>query len=177
MDNRLRRVAAETPYWLQAAAVPGLTVALLDAGRIQDVLCFGTTKPGGSVPVTEETIVKAASLSKQALLYAALKTIEAGKLDIRRPLAQYLDRPFEADDADLGRITAYHGLAQLAPGERTDQTGMASEHAVDLLRTGVYLPANGPGVDLERAGCRLPPAAGVRSARDAPEQLPVARGI
>jgi CubicO group peptidase (beta-lactamase class C family) len=39
-------------------------------------------------PVTEATIFQAASLSKQALLYAALKTIEAGKLDLDCPQGQ-----------------------------------------------------------------------------------------
>ena len=39
-----------------------------------------------------------------------LKTIEAGTLDVERPLAQYMDKPVDADDADLGRITARHVL-------------------------------------------------------------------
>lgn len=110
IDHRIERVSAETPYWLQAAAVPGLTVALLEDGQTRDVLCFGVTQPNGSVPVTEETLFKAASLSKQAFLYAVLKTVEAGMLDIERPLAQYLEKPYDADDADLGRITARHVL-------------------------------------------------------------------
>ena len=110
MDQRIRRVSAETPYWLQATAVPGLTVALLEGGKTRDVLCFGVTEPGGSVPIIEGTIFKAASLSKQALLYAALKTIEAGKLDVECPLTQYMNEPFEADDVDLERITARHVL-------------------------------------------------------------------
>lgn len=110
MDQRIRRVYAETPYWLQAAAVPGLTVALLEGGKTREVLCFGVTRPGGSVPITEGTIFKAASLSKQALLLAALKTIDAGKLDLERPLSQCMVKPFEADDVDLERITARHVL-------------------------------------------------------------------
>lgn len=110
VDQRIQRVFNETPYWLQAAAVPGLTVALIEGGKTRDVFCFGVTEPGGSVPIIEGTIFKAASLSKQALLYAALKTIEAGKLDVERPLAQYMVEPFEADDVDLERITARHIL-------------------------------------------------------------------
>ena len=110
MEKRIQRVSAETPSWLEAAAVPGLTVALLEGGTTREVLCFGTTRPRGSVPVTEQTIFKCASLSKQALLYAALKTIEAGKLDVDQPLAHYLDKPYEADDGDLARITARHVL-------------------------------------------------------------------
>lgn len=110
IDRRIQRVSAETPYWLEAAAVPGLTVALLEEGKTREVLCFGVTKPNCKIPITENTIFKVASLSKQAFLYAVLKTIEAGKLDIERPLSEYMDRPFDANDADLGRITARHVL-------------------------------------------------------------------
>ncbi len=110
IDKRTQRVAAETPTLLEAASVPGLTVALLEDGTTREVLCFGTTIPQGSVPITEQTIFKCASLSKQALLYSALKTIDAGKLDVDQPLALYLDKPFEADDTDLARITVRHVL-------------------------------------------------------------------
>lgn len=110
MDRRIQRVSAETPSLLETAAVPGLTVALLENGKTREVFCFGTTKPHGNVPITEQSVFKCASLSKQAFLYAVLKTIEAGKLDINQPLAHYLDKPHEADDSDLARITARHVL-------------------------------------------------------------------
>ena len=110
MDKRIQRVAAETPSLLEAAAVPGLTVALLEDGATREVHCFGTTKPQGSAPITEKAIFKSASLTKQAFLFAALKTIEAGTLDIDQPLAHFLDKPYEADDSDLARITARHVL-------------------------------------------------------------------
>ncbi len=110
IHQRARRLAAETAYWLQATVTPGLAVALLEGGKTREVLCFGSTDPEGKVPVTEATIFQAASLSKQALLYAALKTVEAGKLDLERPLSQYMDKPYEAEDPDLARITARHVL-------------------------------------------------------------------
>jgi CubicO group peptidase (beta-lactamase class C family) len=88
-----RRPSAETPYWLQATGTPGLTEALLEGGQTGEVLCFGSTDAEGKVPVTEATVFQAASLSKQALLYAVLKTVEAGKLDLERPLSQYYTNP------------------------------------------------------------------------------------
>jgi CubicO group peptidase (beta-lactamase class C family) len=108
--RRVRRPSGETPYWLQATGTPGLTVALLEGGETREVLCFGSTDAEGKLPVAEATVFQAASLSKQALLYAVLKTVEAGKLDLERPLTQYMDKPYDADDVDLGRITARHVL-------------------------------------------------------------------
>src|SRR5579863_3075018 len=105
MPSRMKRVFKETPFWLQSVNTPGLSVALLENGKTQDMLCFGTTKPNGDTPITESTIFPAASLSKQALLYAALKTVETGALELDRPLAEYLDKPFDIDDPDIGLIT------------------------------------------------------------------------
>jgi CubicO group peptidase (beta-lactamase class C family) len=110
LPRRARRPSVETPYWLQATGTPGLTVALLEGGKTRAVLCFGSTDAEGKVPVTKATIFQAASLSKQALLYAALQTVEAGKLDLDRPLAQVTDKPPDASDPDLERITARHVL-------------------------------------------------------------------
>jgi CubicO group peptidase (beta-lactamase class C family) len=110
IEQRVQHPSTATHYWLQATGTPGLAVALLEGGKTGQVLCFGSTDREGKVPVTEATVFQAASLSKQALLYAALKTVEAGKLDLERPLAQYLGKPYEVDDADLGRITAHHVL-------------------------------------------------------------------
>jgi CubicO group peptidase (beta-lactamase class C family) len=104
------RCAAETPSWLQASGTPGLTVALLERGKTRDVLCFGSTDAQGRIPVTEATVFQAASLSKQALLYAVLKTIEGGKLDLERPLIKYMKKPLNEPEADLERITARHVL-------------------------------------------------------------------
>lgn len=108
--QRAQHPASETPYWLQATGTPGMAVALLEDGKTGEVLCFGATDLEGKHPVTEATVFQAASLSKQALLYAALKTVEAGKLDMERPLAQYLDKPYEVEDADIKLITAHHVL-------------------------------------------------------------------
>jgi len=123
LPRRVQHTAVETPYWLQASGTPGLTVALIEGGKTRHVLCFGATDLEGKVPVTETTIFQAASLSKQALLYATLKTIEAGKLDLERPLSQYLDKPYEADDPDLGRITARHVLTHTTGWPNWPQEG------------------------------------------------------
>jgi CubicO group peptidase (beta-lactamase class C family) len=110
VHRRLRRAYDETPYWLQASGTPGLSVALLEDGQTRELLCFGSTDAEGTMPVTESTVFQAASLSKQAMLYAVLKTLEVGKLDLDRPLSQYLEKPYATDDVDLERITGRHVL-------------------------------------------------------------------
>jgi CubicO group peptidase (beta-lactamase class C family) len=104
------RPTTETPYWLEATRTPGLTVALLEGGKICDVLCFGSTDAGGANPVTQATVFQAASLSKQALLYAVLQTIDIGKLELDRPLTHYVESPHYQPESGLDRITARHVL-------------------------------------------------------------------
>jgi CubicO group peptidase (beta-lactamase class C family) len=104
------RPTTETPYWLEATRTPGLTVALLEGGKTCDVLCFGSTDAGGANPVTQATVFQAASLSKQALLYAVLQTIDIGKLDLDRPLTHYMESPHYQPESGLDRITARHVL-------------------------------------------------------------------
>jgi len=108
--NRVRRCVGETPYWMQASGTPGMAIALIEEGKTRDVLAFGSTDGEGKQPVTEATVFQAASLSKQALLYAVLKTIEARKLDTGRPLAEYMEKPYGIDDPELGLITTRHVL-------------------------------------------------------------------
>lgn len=108
--SNIQRCINETPYWLQAAGVPGFSVALIERGRNSAVHCFGSTQSVGGMPVTEANIFQAASLSKQALLYAVLQTIAAGKLDLDRPLTRYMETPLSEPEADLEHITARHVL-------------------------------------------------------------------
>jgi CubicO group peptidase (beta-lactamase class C family) len=132
VHRRARRPAAETPYWLQATGTPGLTVALLEGGKTREVLCFGSTDAERKMPVTEATVFQAASLSKQAFLYAVLKTVEADKLDLERPLSQYNDgvKAFAALVPPRGRgIVA---LANGAGGQRINREWVHAWLETDL---------------------------------------------
>jgi len=51
-------------------------------------------------------VFEAASLSKPVMAYAVLKLADAGKLDLDKPLSQYLDKPYIDNDERLNLITA-----------------------------------------------------------------------
>jgi CubicO group peptidase (beta-lactamase class C family) len=106
----VQRVAADTPYWLEASGTPGLSVAWLEDGRFKETRSFGSNAPGGGTPITEATIFQTASLSKQAMLYIVLKTVEAGKLDLDRPLVSYMEKSPLEPETGVGGITARHVL-------------------------------------------------------------------
>lgn len=103
----------DIPNLMQQADVPGLSIALLDKGRITWVHSFGTVDPKTNQPVTDHTRFSAASLSKTVFAYAVLQLVDQGKLDLDTPLLHYwandpavhsiVDPP---NDPRLNQITA-----------------------------------------------------------------------
>jgi CubicO group peptidase (beta-lactamase class C family) len=113
------------PRLMQEADVPGLTVAVIRDAALVWHGAFGVTSVAGGVPVSEDTIFEAASLSKPVFAYGVLKLHESGMLELDRPLVDYLPAPYRDfehlkssmhDPADerLQRVTARHILSHSA---------------------------------------------------------------
>ena len=64
--------------------IPGLSLAVIQDGRIVYARAYGVTDPGGSVPVTTSTLFQAGSISKSVAALGALHLVEAGKLPLDR---------------------------------------------------------------------------------------------
>jgi CubicO group peptidase (beta-lactamase class C family) len=62
--------------------VPGLSLAIVDKGKIVYAKGYGVTAPGGKAPVTTETLFLAGSISKSVAAMGALKLVEAGTLSL-----------------------------------------------------------------------------------------------
>lgn len=62
--------------------IPGLSLAIVDKGRIVYAKGYGVTAPGGKVPVSNETLFLAGSISKSVAAVGALKLVEAGTLSL-----------------------------------------------------------------------------------------------
>ncbi|HSP90013.1 MAG TPA: serine hydrolase domain-containing protein, partial [Vicinamibacterales bacterium] len=59
---------------------PGVSVAVINGGKIEWARGYGVMDMGGSAPVTPRTLFQAASLSKPVAALAALRLVEQGKL-------------------------------------------------------------------------------------------------
>ena len=70
--------------------VPGVSVAVLDSGRIAWARGYGVKDVTTGEPVLPETLFQAASISKPLTAMAALKLVEEGLLDLDAPVNQYL---------------------------------------------------------------------------------------
>jgi CubicO group peptidase (beta-lactamase class C family) len=70
--------------------VPGVSLAVLEEGRIAWVGTYGVADAGTLEPVTPETLFQAASISKPLAALAALRLVEEGILELDAPVNRYL---------------------------------------------------------------------------------------
>ncbi|SPE36562.1 conserved exported hypothetical protein [Candidatus Sulfopaludibacter sp. SbA6] len=127
------------PDLMRQAGVPGLSIALVDGGKIAWVGSFGVKSTQTGERVDDRTVFQAASLSKVVFAYAVLQLADQGKLDLDTPLSRYLPNYVENDNR-INLITARHVLThrtgfpnwrpggkpltiQFTPGERFSYSG------------------------------------------------------
>jgi CubicO group peptidase (beta-lactamase class C family) len=129
---------------MQKFSVPGVSVAVIDEGRLVAADAWGVTVSGGNEPVTTETIFQAGSVSKPVAAVLALSLLGDGKLRLDRPVNEVLkswkvpDNEFtEASPVTLRHVITHQ--AGFTPFSylisRSDATvpGMA-----ELLRGGIH---------------------------------------
>jgi CubicO group peptidase (beta-lactamase class C family) len=71
--------------------VPGVSIAVIHAGKLEWARGFGVVRVGGP-PVTPETLFQAASISKPVTTLAVLHLVHEGKLSLDTDVNQYLTR-------------------------------------------------------------------------------------
>ena len=69
--------------------VPGLSVAVIDRGRVILTQGYGLADVENTVPATADTVYRIASISKSITATAAMKLVAAGKLDLDAPIQRY----------------------------------------------------------------------------------------
>ncbi len=83
---------AEVARAMAATQARGLAIAIIDRGRVVRVRSYGD-RNAAAAPLQKNTIMYGASLTKSAFAYMVMQLVDEGRLDLDRPLAQYLERP------------------------------------------------------------------------------------
>ena len=94
------------PELLSEATIPGLSLVLIRDGKTYWTHAFGVRNEKTGLPVTEDTVFEAASLSKPVFAYGVLKLVDQGKLDLDVPLSKYMSQPYIDGDPRIDKITA-----------------------------------------------------------------------
>ncbi len=111
LTRKLHAFQSQLPERMAGAGVPGLAIAALEDGVVTWTAGFGTMRRDAQQPVRGDTIFQAASLSKPVFAYAALRLCDIGRLDLDRPLNDYLPLPEASEAAGLERISARQVLS------------------------------------------------------------------
>jgi CubicO group peptidase (beta-lactamase class C family) len=99
-------LAREIPHLLRVSGIPGLSMAVVQNGRVVWAGAFGTLNDSAQTPLNPGTLFEAASLSKPVFAYLVLRLADRGEFDLDRPLYEMLEYPRLAHDERYKRITA-----------------------------------------------------------------------
>ncbi|MGS2760634.1 serine hydrolase domain-containing protein [Sinomicrobium sp. M5D2P9] len=106
--------------------IPGLSVAIINGNEVVYQEALGVSNNETGIPVDKQSIFEGASLSKPIFAYFVLKMVEKGKIDLDKPLHEYLPHPGIAPESqkDAKLITARMVLAHQTgfPNHANDQT-------------------------------------------------------
>jgi CubicO group peptidase (beta-lactamase class C family) len=101
---------ATLPKLMEIAQLPGLGIGVVQQNKISWTHYAGYANADGETPITPESVFPAASLGKQLFAYLALGLVDEGKLELDRPLHEYVKE--DAPTGPLGeKITARHVLS------------------------------------------------------------------
>ena len=98
--------------YLQDMNAPGLTLCLADAGGVQRVCAYGLGDLARRVPLNADELFHIGSITKSFLGLCLLQLRDEGKLDLHRPIREYL--PWLRFDAATRPLTAHDLLTHSA---------------------------------------------------------------
>ncbi|USQ97534.1 serine hydrolase domain-containing protein [Caulobacter sp. RL271] len=98
-----RKLDVEIDRLMAVGKVPGLAMAVIENGKVTHVVAKGVRNGRGD-PLTPATVMYAASITKATFAYYVMMLVDEGRLDLDRPIAEYLPKPLPdySKYADLG---------------------------------------------------------------------------
>lgn len=94
----------------------GLAIAVIDDGQVVSLRAYGIRNAKGD-PLTTDTVMYGASLTKAVFGYFAAQLAAEGRLDLDRPIADMLAEPLPS----YGNLDAYGNWGDLASDDRWRQ--------------------------------------------------------
>lgn len=87
---------AEAQRLMQRESVQGMALAVIENGQVSKVAAYGYRNTARALPLTTDTIMYGASLTKAAFAYMVLQLVDEGRLDLDASVATLLPRPLPA---------------------------------------------------------------------------------
>jgi CubicO group peptidase (beta-lactamase class C family) len=99
---------------MRGAEIPGLAIAIIDDSEIKYVRAYGYRDVARRLPLTDTTVMYAASLTKAMFAYMVMQLVEEGQLDLDVPIEKYLQAPL-AQDAKYGQLANDPRYVRITP--------------------------------------------------------------
>jgi D-alanyl-D-alanine carboxypeptidase len=96
----------------RSAALPGMAIAITDREKVLHASTFGHSDLSSRTPVSSETLFEIGSISKSFASVVALQLVDEGRLDLHRPVAEYL--PWFEVRSSFEPITLHHLMSHTA---------------------------------------------------------------
>lgn len=113
-SQRWTKLNAHIRSDITAGRYNGIAVAVIDGGKVVDTGAWGIRNERKE-PLTTETVMYGASLTKAVFAYTVMQLVEEGKLDLDRSIADYLPKPLPDY---VGEDRLYAGWHNLKGDER-----------------------------------------------------------
>jgi CubicO group peptidase (beta-lactamase class C family) len=97
---------------LRLGSIPGLTVGVTSKDGLLGVRVYGFSDLGSKLPVVPDTLFQIGSISKSFSSIVAMQLQDEGKLDVQRPVGEYL--PWLRMRSAHGPVTMHHLMSHTA---------------------------------------------------------------
>ena len=78
---------------MAAAEVPGIGIAIIAGGKIAYLKAYGVRDKEKQLPLTEQSVMAAGSLTKSAVAYLVMQLVEQGAIKLDTPVTMQLPKP------------------------------------------------------------------------------------
>lgn len=110
------KLAIHVPRLMQVTGTKGLAVAVIEDGRVRHTKAWGVRNAKGD-PLSTETVMYGASLTKAVFAYTVMQLAEEGRIDLDASISDYLAKPLP----DYPEEDKYSSWQDLAGDERWRQ--------------------------------------------------------
>ena len=113
-------IDAEVGKIMASTHAKGMAVAVIDRGKVSYVHAYGIRNAKGD-PLTTDTVMYGASLTKTVFAYTVMQLVDQGKLKLDTPIKDYLDKPLPSYGPDPVFPDKYGPYKDLAGDSRWEK--------------------------------------------------------
>jgi CubicO group peptidase (beta-lactamase class C family) len=140
---------------IQAAHVTGAGVALFHNGKVVYLKTYGLRDAEKDLPLTPDSVMTAASLTKSAFATVVMRLVQRGVLNLDKPIEQYLGKPL-GDFAPYADLKGEPRTAKLTLRTLLDHAtgfanfrGLEDDHKLRIhYDPGIHYGYSGEGINL-----------------------------